>query len=446
LPDETLLVICQGAAAQVARTAGFLGIDVSAPPPPRAAVGAAQLRLQEALHERSLVAELARALALLQGEAAQLALLRHSVGLEFQLQDSLVLLPDAAGRLLVAASFSEAMERLEGFAVTLDQDGAMADAVHQRRLICSAGAGTAAGLAEEQLLRAFQSESLLCLPLLHGDQCLGLLVAGLTDLQVPDLQARERLLLALAGAAATSIAGGQRQRGDVALQLTALREEQALQARKVAHEINNPLAIVRNYLGVLDDKLSRNKPVQAELALLGEEIDRVGSLVNAFAGVPGSGLAFADINQVITRLERLLHDSAFLPEGVELRLRLPQRSCLIRGEADTLHQILLNLVKNSVEALPQGGRIQIVNQGQVQRAGKPCYVLMVSDNGPGIPAEQRSRLFTPVSSSKPGSNRGIGLSIVQELVGQLGGSIHCTSSSSNGTVFDICLPVPETQA
>lgn len=449
--DEALLLICQSAAAQVARTAGFLGIDVSAPPAQQAAVapaavGAAQRGLQEALHERSLVAELARSLGLLPGEAQQLALLRNSVGLEFQLQDSLVLLPDAAGQLLVAASFSEAMERLDGFAVALEQDGTIAAAVQQRRLLCSAGPGLVPGLAEEQLLRALQAESLLCLPLLLGEQCLGLLVAGLPALQVPEVLARERLLLAMAGAAATALAVTQGQRGDVALQLTALREEQALQARKMAHEINNPLAIVKNYLGVLDDKLKRSQPVQAELLLLGEEIDRVGKLVNARAGVPGNGPAFADINQVITRLQRLLRDSAFLPEGVELRVRLPERSCLIQGEADTLQQILLNLVKNSVEALAQGGRIQIVNQGQVQRAGKACYVLVVFDNGPGIPAEQRSRLFAPLPSSKPGSNRGLGLSIVHGLVAQLGGSIHCTSSSSRGTAFDICLPVPELRA
>jgi signal transduction histidine kinase len=142
----------------------------------------------------------------------------------------------------------------------------------------------------------------------------------------------------------------------------------------------------------------------------------------------------------------LLRESKFLPASVELAVRLPAHGCEIDGAPDTLKQILLNLVKNAVEALPKGGRIDIVNNGQVLRNGRFYYALCVSDNGPGIPAEHRSQLFSALQSSKPGPNRGLGLSIVQGLVKKLGGTIACVSTTAKGTMFEICLPLAAAQA
>jgi signal transduction histidine kinase len=106
---------------------------------------------------------------------------------------------------------------------------------------------------------------------------------------------------------------------------------------------------------------------------------------------------------------------------------------------DALKQILVNLIKNAVEALPKGGSIAIINAGRVQREGRQFIALSVQDNGPGVPPEVLAKLFTPVKSSKPGENRGIGLSIVQGLVQKLKGQIGCTSTD-RGTVFEILLP------
>ena len=211
----------------------------------------------------------------------------------------------------------------------------------------------------------------------------------------------------------------------------------------MVHEVNNPLAIIKNYLAVLDDKLARQEPVQGELGVLHEEIDRIGYIMGEFVGAaPAPQRGTAEINQTISKLELLLRESKFLPPSVELVVQLPAQPCPIDGSADTLKQILLNLVKNSVEAMPKAGRIEIVNNGQVQRNGRFFYALCVSDDGPGIPAEHRSKLFSPVQSAKPGPNRGIGLSIVQGLVHKLGGSIACVSTTTMGTMFEVCLPVP----
>jgi signal transduction histidine kinase len=94
--------------------------------------------------------------------------------------------------------------------------------------------------------------------------------------------------------------------------------------------------------------------------------------------------------------------------------------------------------------MPNGGRIEIINSGRFSRSDSPYFLLCVKDNGPGIPVEQRSRLFSPVKSTKAGANRGIGLSIVHGLVKKLGGEIEC-ASAAGGTEFKIYLPSVDVQ-
>jgi signal transduction histidine kinase len=260
---------------------------------------------------------------------------------------------------------------------------------------------------------------------------------------VPDLQRQERFLLAFAAQAASALQTASQERGAIDRRIAAVKQEFKDSARRVLHEVNNPLAIIKNYLGVLDDKLARQEPVEDALTVLHEEIDRVGSIMTAFvepAPVPAQDRV--EVNRVLSNVVRLFRESKFLPPGLDIVARVAPQDCEILGSADTLKQILVNLIKNAVEAMPRGGSIEIANKGRVQRDGSTCFALCVQDNGPGIPPEQRSRLFSPVQSTKAGNNRGIGLSIVHGLVGKLGGNISCASSSSSGTVFEICLPVP----
>jgi signal transduction histidine kinase len=113
----------------------------------------------------------------------------------------------------------------------------------------------------------------------------------------------------------------------------------------------------------------------------------------------------------------------------------------VEADADMLKQILLNLLKNAVEALPDGGRIEVANRGHVNRDRRLYLELCVSDNGAGLAPEVLANLFSPVRSSKEGAHHGLGLSIVHDLVTRLHGVIGCRSSKS-GTSFEILLPIP----
>jgi signal transduction histidine kinase len=214
--------------------------------------------------------------------------------------------------------------------------------------------------------------------------------------------------------------------------------------------VNNPLSIIKNYLSILDGKLERREPVAGELSILNEEIDRVGQLVGSLAEVqpagvarldaPGAGIApVADVGKVVDEVLRLFRTTNFVPANVEL-VADTMDAGRIEGNPDVLKQILVNLVKNAVEALaPGGGRIEIAGRGHVNRERRLYLELVVSDDGPGLSREVLANLFSTVPSAKEGPHHGLGLSIVHGLVRKLNGHIACRSGKG-GTSFDILLP------
>jgi signal transduction histidine kinase len=219
-------------------------------------------------------------------------------------------------------------------------------------------------------------------------------------------------------------------------------EEYREASRRVVHEVNNPLSIIKNYLSVLDAKLARHEPVTGEMSILNEEIDRVGQLVGSLADLQpmDAGPRPADAAKVASDVVRLFRATAFVPASVEIVLSMPEGASWIEGDADILKQILVNLVKNAVEALLEtGGRIEIASRGHVNRERRLYLELVVSDTGPGLSRDVLANLFSAVKSTKPGAHHGLGLSIVHSLVKKLHGDISCRSGHT-GTSFEILLP------
>jgi signal transduction histidine kinase len=124
---------------------------------------------------------------------------------------------------------------------------------------------------------------------------------------------------------------------------------------------------------------------------------------------------------------------------VQVLVRMLDDPNEIDGDADLLKQILVNLVKNSIEALEGGGRIEIANRGHVNRDRKLYVELVVADTGPGLSPDVLANLFSKVESKKEGKHHGLGLSIVHDLVRKLNGLITCRSGK-DGTSFEILLP------
>ena len=453
ISDADLLAIHQGAQEQVLKAADLLGIDLSgvddlasqqpAQVPVPAPADPLQQRMSEEIRNRALVSELSQLFARQEDQAQLLESVRQNARILFDLEDTAVFMLNTTSQTLVGVSMGEQRQRLADFAIALSAGGVIAESALQKRVVAIKRNHDLLNMTDEQLLRAFGTDCLLCLPIASGARCWGMLFAGVPAWRAVELLRQEKFLLAFGAQAANALNAGAHDRSQVSQQIDKLREEQLENSRKVVHEVNNPLSIIKNYLGVLDDKLARQQPVGNEISILNEEIDRVGSIIKEFAGVkPAASTTDSgfDMNRVINDIVRLFRESKYLPAGVKITSRVVDRACEVGGAPETLKQILVNLIKNAVEALPQGGHIEIINVGQTRVDGQDYFGLTVRDSGPGLPPEVMAKLFSPVRSTKPGENRGLGLSIVQGLVKKLSGRIECRSSRM-GASFEILLPL-----
>lgn len=448
LDASELQVITEGATAQIKRAAEYLGVDISevpdvlAPPvqlPLPSPSDRAQVQLSDEVRNRSLMAELGQALARQTGDAQLLEAMRQNARLLFNLEDTVIFLMNGSGQALVGVSFDAQRQRLAEFSITLASGGLIAESALQRRPVFVGPEKGQRSIVDDQLLRMLGSECLVCVPIASTTRCLGMLVAGVAAWRMADLKGQEKWLRAFGAQGATALSTAS-DRGEIDRRIATMKDDYKLTSRKLVHEVNNPLSIIKNYLGVLDDKFSRQEPVADEILILNEEIDRVGNILSEFAGAaPKVQESATDVNRIVKDLVRLFRESKFMPPSVQISAQMSEQPAEIDGTADAVKQILINLIKNAVEALPTGGQIVVQNSGAVMRDGRVFYELSVIDTGPGLPAEVMAHLFSPVPSTKAGKNRGVGLSIVHGLVKKLNGLITCRSSKE-GTVFELLLP------
>lgn len=445
--EHALDGIMQSAARQVRQSADYLGIDLTgadeivAPPatmPPPA--DPVQQRLQEEVRNMMLVSEMGQSIARQQGETNMLEAMTRSARVLFDFGTAVILLENPTGQALVGVAAGEHQQRLAQFAIALDRPGIVASAAVERRVMLATRGAQPLGIAEEQLFRILGTESIACVPLLAGQRCLGVLIGGVEAWRLPDLHKRERFLQAFGNQAASALETALSERGHAKRQIAHVADEYRDATRRVLHEVNNPLSIIKNYLSVLDAKLARREPVVSEMSVLNEEIDRVGQLIGGLADLqPTDAGRVANVSRVVDEVLRLFRATDFLPASVQVLVRMLDEPNEVAGDADLLKQILVNLVKNSVEAMPQGGRIEIANRGHVNRERRLYVELVVSDTGPGLAPDVLANLFGAVQSRKEGKHHGLGLSIVHGLVRKLDGLIACRSGKG-GTSFEILLP------
>ncbi len=211
------------------------------------------------------------------------------------------------GQTLVGVPLGEHQQRLTEFSIALAGGGVLAEVALQQRLAFLSRGGNPLGIAEEQLLRVLGCESLVCLPLVSAQSCLGVMVGGVAAWQVSALQQRERFLRSFGEQAALALEAAHRANAsEASRRVASVAEEYREASRRVAHEVNNPLSIIKNYLSVLGGKLERQEPVLGEMSILNEEIDRVGQIIKGLADLkPTLRDAGAEVNRVVREVVRL---------------------------------------------------------------------------------------------------------------------------------------------
>lgn len=136
----------------------------------------------------------------------------------------------------------------------------------------------------------------------------------------------------------------------------------------------------------------------------------------------------------------MMQGSLLVSRRIETRLELDEQLPPVVSRRNTLKQILINLMKNAIEAMGAAGELRLRTQDYVYFDDRAFIEIVVSDNGPGIAPHILAQLFQPVQSTKGGEHSGLGLSIVNSLVKQLDGRISCRSNETHGTRFQLLLP------
>ncbi len=299
-------------------------------------------------------------------------------------------------------------------------------------------------VVDEQIVRLLGAEGMLCLPLKHGEAALGVLVLAVDKAGFARLETQQAVLMAFArrvaqivfGFSCAEIPAAAEGSGTISL-LT------ATQLRRIVHEVNNPLGIMKNYVKILSAKLDKEDPAHFGFGVIEEEIERVTKILRGLADASENKSVVptpCHVNQLIFDLLRIADEPLWVHDSIRLRTDLDHAVRPIPCDKDKLKQILINLIKNAAEAMPDGGEITISTRANAKHAGADCVAIEVADTGPGLPPEVMARLFEPVPTSKGNEHFGLGLSIVSTLVSELGGAIRCTSDDEQGTRFLILLP------
>ncbi|MBQ36211.1 MAG: hypothetical protein CME04_07460 [Gemmatimonadaceae bacterium] len=249
----------------------------------------------------------------------------------------------------------------------------------------------------------------------------------------------------------------QSARGDLEEQVAIRTEElrksqvQLLQAARmaavgelaagVAHEINNPAGIILMRAGQLVQSLTDATPEAAEdLDAIQRQVDKIQRIVTALLtfsrrAESAGEMTVLDVNQVVLRTAQLM-DGLLRSRHVEIERSLAADLPPVRAEGARIEQVLLNLVNNAIDAMPEGGRITFGSACQGDRVA-----IYVADTGSGIDQEHLDRVFDPFYTTKdPGQGTGLGLTISFAIVEQHGGAIEASSDPGKGSRFTLLLP------
>jgi signal transduction histidine kinase len=219
-------------------------------------------------------------------------------------------------------------------------------------------------------------------------------------------------------------------------------------AAGLAHELNNPIAIICSRIEVmLLEAESTGLPdaVRKDLQVLHRNAERVARIAQgllSFSRHSPETYTAVQLNDVV-RETLLLAERQVTRTGVSLRVDVEDSLPLIRGDGNGLEQVLLNLLANAGAAVEAGGEIRIATRRHPDRPGS--IQLIVADTGCGIPPDILPRIFDPFFSTRPGGT-GLGLSISHGIVREHGGTIDVESAPGQGTRFTITLPVVDQPA
>lgn len=229
-----------------------------------------------------------------------------------------------------------------------------------------------------------------------------------------------------------------------------MSDDDAASPAELVHDLRNMLAVIEVAASSLEQHIDAHGLGERDVSDMRQATSRARELAQRLAtmeAAPPPAFSILDLNDVIRSMGSVL--SRLAGPNVELQLDLCARPAWVRGDVLQLEQVLGNLVRNAGEAMPEGGSLTIAT-GEVELSDRTADELglakgrhvrwIVRDGGPGVPREQRARIWHRGFTTRAGEARGFGLPSVRRAVERHGGAVDLVSTRGQGATFRIHLP------
>jgi two-component system NtrC family sensor kinase len=218
-------------------------------------------------------------------------------------------------------------------------------------------------------------------------------------------------------------------------------------AAGVAHEINNPLAVILQKTGWMEDLLEEEDFQNCEnldefrksIAKIEEHVERARKVVHNMLGYARKmepRLEDVDVNDTIQQTITLLENHARI-NNIDIQVDLADSIPVIASDQAQLQQVFLNLLNNAIDAIGSNGSIDVVSRREDDR-----IVVRIKDDGPGLSDEMIRKIFDPFYTTKePGKGTGLGLWVSHSIMAKMGGNIHVKNNPDRGAMFTVEVPI-----
>ncbi len=210
----------------------------------------------------------------------------------------------------------------------------------------------------------------------------------------------------------------------------------------LAHEVRNPLGAIRGAVEIIRDAVPARVKKLEFFDILIQETERLNRVVETYLGFSQKkSRRLSSYNLVDTLHNILLMIGAQIRKSrIHLKTRLPEEEIILRGNPNQLWQVVMNVLLNAIQAMPDGGEVEV--DVRRQQAPRPRVFLTITDQGKGIPEEEIDRIFNAFYTTKT-QGTGLGLAIVKRIADENGWELSVESRPGAGTRFQVAIPLEE---
>ena len=301
-------------------------------------------------------------------------------------------------------------------------------------------------ISDRQIVRRLHHGIALSLPIMHEEEIIGTIVIGSHKTQKNNLEKLSGIIASYLGNIAEIWLKNNPNSSRQLLANDTRSEDEQKDIDKLIHEISNPLSVIGNYIDIVRLKSETNGAAGSkEMEILKDELQRIRNIVLNFKEGKDIEPEPVFLNAELESCIPLYVKSISKDNEVQTMWSLDRLDPEVNITRDALRQIILNLVKNAVEAQADDAAIMVSSHHFVNIDGKAFAQFSISDRGKGVDRNTRALLFSPLSSKKEGADRGLGLSVVAEVLSRFDGQIKYMQNEARGAIFEVSIPLSTEQ-